>query len=133
MIILVAWLFVETYRADSRERLVSNRAHAAFTLKKERCWYATISIDFGLSYMGRFIEIRFDECGGPAIGTEFVQEMSVTTIQFFEGLSMGTIMILHLLNFQVEKPLLTIQESSSVLYTIEQLQFFSDEKSISLS
>ena len=133
MLLLVSWLFAETYRLDRRARLARNGEKAAFTLKKERCWYATISIFFGLSYMGRFIEIRFDECGGPAIGTEFVQEMSVTTVQFFEGLSMGTIMILHLLNFRVEKPLLTIQESSSVLYTIEQLQFFSDEKSISLS
>ena len=100
MIILVAWLFVGTYRADSRERLASNRAHAAFTLKKERCWYAIITTFFGLSYIGRFFEIRFDECG-PTIGTEFAQEMTFMTVQFFEGLSMGTLIILHLLNFRV--------------------------------
>ena len=63
--------------------------------------------------------IRFDECGA-SVGNAFEQEMTFMIVQFFEGLSMGTVMILHLLNFQVEKPLPTVQESESeVCYTID--------------
>ena len=59
MILLVAWLFIETYRVVAREKRAMQEGFVSQNLHKERCTYAIISTFFALSYIGRFIYNRF--------------------------------------------------------------------------
>ena len=99
MILLVAWLFIETYRVVARER----RAQGGFvthTLHKERSTYAVISTFFALSYVVRYI---FNEYG---ISCEadpwsmYALFMSEIVCYLFEGVSMGVLMYFHMTNFK---------------------------------
>ena len=62
MILLVAWLFVETQRAVDRERRTRYDGKVTHTLRRERCTYAMVTTFFGLSYIRRFILNTFDTC-----------------------------------------------------------------------
>ena len=59
MTLLVAWLFIETYRVVAREKRAAQGGFVSQNLHKERCTYAIISTFFALSYIGRFIYNRF--------------------------------------------------------------------------
>ena len=112
MLLLVAWLFVETQRAVNREmRLYGKVQH---TLRSERCTYAIISFFFALSYIGRFYLDVFVACGEPT----FAAEMDCTVVWAFEGASMGVLMLFHMVNFktgtllsigQLEPPYATVR------------------------
>ena len=68
------------------------------TLRRERCTYAIISIFFGLSYIGRYVMNVCDFCGD-GLGSEFDQLMIQIIVYFFEGASMGVLMLFHCKNF----------------------------------
>ena len=79
------------------------------SLRRERCTYATISIIFGLSYVGRYIINVYDRCG-EHIGSVFEQEMTYATVLLFEGASMGVLMLFHYQNFRQGSLLSTRKE-----------------------
>ena len=56
MVLLVTWLFIETFRAVSRERRARQDGKVTHSLRRERCTYAIITFFFGLSYIGRFVQ-----------------------------------------------------------------------------
>ena len=98
MILLVIWLFVETQRAINRERRMRLDGKVAHSLTRERCTYAIVSTLFGLSYVGRFIDNDFMQCG-TWLGSFYTYEIVNDLVYLFEGLSMGVMMLFHWKNF----------------------------------
>ena len=97
MILLVIWLFVEVQRSVRREKRTDS---VTTTLQKERCNYAVISIFFGLSYIGRFVfDNRYDGCIEIS-GDGFVTRLMFLFVYLFEGVSLGVLMVFHLINFK---------------------------------
>ena len=81
MILLVAWLFVETQRAVNRERQARQDGKVSNAFWRERCTYAFISLIFALSYIGRFIlNFYFYGCGDRIIRSEFAESMTQVVV-----------------------------------------------------
>ena len=99
MLLLVTWLFIETQRAVRREiKLFGKVRH---TLRRERCTYAVITTFFALSYVGRFLLNVFeDSCRREASGSIYVQLMTQIIVYLLEGVSLGVLMLFHLINFK---------------------------------
>ena len=55
MVLLVIWLFVVTLREGFKERRDRLRGIRTESVSKELCVYATVSVFFALSYIGRYI------------------------------------------------------------------------------
>ena len=107
MILLVIWLFVEIQRSVRREK---RTGFAATTLQKERCAYAVISIFFGLSYIGRFaLDKKYDGCIEIS-GDGFVSRLMFLFVYLFEGVSLGVLMVFHLINFKYRSRTLTSEQ-----------------------
>ena len=96
--LLVAWLSIETQREDAHERRERQRGYPIPSRRRpERkylCIYAAVSAFFALSYIGRFINNEFFFCGSNA--DAFVAEMVYLACWFFEGVSMGALMCVHM-------------------------------------
>ena len=62
MVLLVIWLFVETLRESVQERSARLRGIRTerVSLSKELCVYATVSVFFALSYIGRFLNNEYN-------------------------------------------------------------------------
>ena len=102
MCLLVAWLFVETYRIKAREKnkLTAQDGSVTNSLHKERCTYAIISSFFALSYVGRFILNEYIFGCGTAPWLYFSKLFTEVVIYLFEGGSMGVLMYFHMANFE---------------------------------
>ena len=100
MALLVAWLFIETFRLVARERRAVQAGFASQNLHKERCTYAIISTFFTLSYIGRFVYNRFAYGCGLEAQSLFAVYMGEVACFFFEGASMGVLMYFHRTNFK---------------------------------
>ena len=101
MSLLVIWLFVEAKKAVNRERRASVDGRVTQTLRRERCTYAIITVFFGLSYIGRTIDIENGTCGDEmALAEKFGYETAWASVFLLEGVSMGVLMGFHYVNFR---------------------------------
>ena len=98
MIFLVIWLFFETQRAVDKDMQMYGKVQ--HTLKRERCTYAVITTFFALSYIGRFYLNEFEYCEEFTPATSFAFCLSLVLVWLLEGVSMGVLMVFHLLNFK---------------------------------
>ena len=101
MILLVAWLFVETQKAVNRERRARSDGRVTQNLRRERCTYAIISTIFALSYLGRYFLNEYGSGCDDEVWSLYTIEMSWFIVLFFEGASMGVLMLFHCMNFKL--------------------------------
>ena len=99
MLLLVAWLFIETYRVVARERQARQGGFVTHTLHKERCTYTIVSVFFALSYIGRYINNRYAACEAAEL-SYFASHMTEDACILSEGVSMGVLMYFHFANFR---------------------------------
>ena len=118
MALLVAWLFVETYRVVARERRARQGGFVTHTLHKERCTYATISAFFALSYIWRWIFNKYFYGCDANQTTLFEQQMAKLACYLLEGASMGVLMYFHMTNFRQGGLFSTSQEDELAYISI---------------
>ena len=94
--LLVTWLFIETLREDPFEKAEREfgdtcRWRAG---RKRMCSYLIVSAFFALSYIGRFFFNDYFGCNyNENSYAAFMVELAVL---FFEGVSMGALMCVHI-------------------------------------
>ena len=119
MLLLVIWLFIETREAVKREKFARQDGLVKHTLRRERCIYAIIIALFGLSYMGRYIFNVYLECVFEWKNF-FNNIFSLMLVYLFEGMSMGVLMLFHLINFKQGKPILSRDDRTSIMINMEE-------------
>ena len=114
MVLLVIWLFVETSSAVKREKFARQDGRVTHTLRRERCTYAIVVTLFSLSYLGRYIFNVYLECDFEW-KHYFNNFVSLMLVYLLEGLSMGVLMLFHLINFKQGEPILSRDHKTSIL------------------
>ena len=117
MVSLVIWIFVEIRRFDIREKKI--KAEFVTDLWQYKRYFATFALFFGLSYLGRFITdiYGYGYCESHYIKSSFAGKMIDAIAWFFEGTSMGAIMILHVMSFRKRRypPLIEEDEELEII------------------